>query len=386
MTLPAPRPVGVVVIGGGAMGTSTAWHLAAAGVTDVVLLEAGELAGGSSGKPLGGVRAHFSDRTNVELGLRSLEKFHRFAADVGTGIGLHRVGYLFAIRDEADVAPFEAGVAVQNKLGVPSRMIDAAEAARLCRYLSPDGVVAAAWSPSDGWARPGDVVRGYAEDARRRGVTVRTGVGVAGIDAEAGRAVVTATDGSRYAAPAVVCAAGAWSTEVGAMAGVDLPIVALRRQIAFTAPVVPPATEVPFTIDYTTTAYFHGTEDGGLLLGWADPGQAPGFDRSVSDDWHGPLRSALRAFAPALADAELTGGWAGLYEMTPDCNAMIGEADAGFRFLYAAGFSGHGFLQSPAVGECVAALYLGRRPPVDVAPFDAARFGTGARRTEVAII
>jgi sarcosine oxidase subunit beta len=379
-------PVDVVVVGGGAMGASTAWHLAAAGVTDVVLLEAGELAGGSSGKPLGGVRAQFSDRTNVELGLRSLEKFHRFATDVGADIGLHRVGYLFAIRDAADVAPFEASVAVQNELGVPSRMIDAAEAARLCRYLSPEGVVAAAWSPSDGWARPGDVVRGYAADASRRGVIVRTGVGVAGIDAADGRAVVTATDGSRYVAPAVVCAAGAWSTEIGAMAGVDLPIVALRRQIAFTAPVVPPATDVPFTIDYTTTAYFHGAEDGGLLIGWADPGQAPGFDRTVSDDWHTPLRQALRAFAPALAEAELTGGWAGLYEMTPDCNAMIGEADAGFRFLYAAGFSGHGFLQSPAVGECVADLYLGRRPPIDVSAFDAARFRSGAERTEVAII
>jgi sarcosine oxidase, subunit beta len=386
VTLSAPVPVDVVVIGGGAMGTSTAWHLAAAGVTDVVLLEAGELAGGSSGKPLGGVRAQFSDRTNVELGVASLEKFERFAADVGTGIGLHRVGYLFAIRDAADVAAFEASVAVQNELGVPSRMIDPAEAARLCRYLSADEVVAAAWSPSDGWARPGDVVRGYAADAARRGVTVRTGVGVTAIDAHGGRAVVTAGDGSRYVAPAVVCAAGAWSTQVGALAGVDLPIVALRRQIAFTAPVAPPATEVPFTIDYTTTAYFHGTEDGGVLLGWADPGQAPGFDRTVSDDWHEPLRSALRAFAPSLAGAELTGGWAGLYEMTPDCNAMIGEADAGFRFLYAAGFSGHGFLQSPAVGECVADLYLGRRPPIDVSPFDAARFRSGAERTEVAII
>jgi sarcosine oxidase subunit beta len=247
--------------------------------------------------------------------------------------------------------------------------------------------VAAAWSPTDGWARPGDAVRGWAADAARRGVTVRTGVGVAGIDAVAGgRAVVTATDGARYVAPAVVCAAGAWSTEVGAMAGVDLPIVALRRQIAFTPPVRPAATDVPFTIDYTTTAYFHGTEDGGLLLGWADPGQAPGFDRTVTGDWHAPLRDALGAFAPSLAAAEITGGWAGLYEMTPDCNAMIGEADAGFRFLYAAGFSGHGFLQSPAVGECVRDLYLGRPPVVDVAPFDAARFHSGAERTELAII
>jgi sarcosine oxidase subunit beta len=383
----AASEVSVVVVGGGAMGTSTAWHLAAAGVPGVVLLEAGELAGGSSGKPLGGVRAHFSGRANAELGLRSLEKFHRFAAEVGTDIGLRQVGYLFAIRDEADVAPFADGVAMQNSLGVPSRMITPAEAAGLCGYLAPDRLVAAAWSPSDGWARPRDVVRGYAADAARRGVAVRTGTGVTAIEAAGGgRALVTASDGTSYLTPAVVCAAGAWSTGIGAMAGVALPIEPLRRQIVFTPPVAPPATGVPFTIDYSTTAYFHGTEEGGLLLGWADPRQAPGFTLDVDAGWHADLRSALAAFAPALADVELVGGWAGLYEVTPDYNAMIGEADAGFRFLYACGFSGHGFLQSPAVGECVRDLYLGRPPAIDVSAFDAARFTRGAERTELAIV
>jgi sarcosine oxidase subunit beta len=383
----AVSEVRVVVVGGGAMGASTAWHLAAAGVTGVVLLEAGELAGGSSGKPLGGVRAHFSDRANAELGLRSLEKFHRFREDVGAGIGLRQVGYLFAIRDEADVAPFAAGVETQNSLGVPSRMISAAEASALCGYLDTDALVAAAWSPSDGWARPRDVVRGYAADAARRGVEVRTGARVTRIEAApGGLALVSASDGTHYLTQAVVCAAGAWSTEVGAMAGVDLPIVPLRRQIVFTPPVEPPATGVPFTIDYSTTAYFHGTEEGGLLLGWADPAQAPGFTLDVDGGWHASLRSALAGFAPSLADVELVGGWAGLYEVTPDYNAMIGEADAGFRFLYACGFSGHGFLQSPAVGECVRDLYLGSSPAVDVSSFDASRFTGEAERTELAIV
>jgi sarcosine oxidase subunit beta len=380
------RQAEVVIVGGGVMGASAAYHLARAGVRDVVLLEADELASGSSGKPLGGVRAQFSDRANVELGARSLAAFRAFADEVGVDIGLQRVGYLFVLRDPADVGPFEAGVAVQNELGVGTRMIPVAEALSLCPYLSPAELVAASWSPDDGFARPTDVVRGYAAAAGRLGADVVTGARVVGIDVAGGRAVVTTSRGDAYAAPTVVCTAGAWSEAVGAMVGVDLPIRPVRREVAFTGPLTPPPAGVPFTIDYTSTAYFHADESGGLLLGWADPEQAAGFDRTVSTGWHAGLRSALRRFAPSLSDAPLSRGWAGLYEVTPDFNALVGEASPGFRFLYAAGFSGHGFLQAPAIGECLTALYRGTPPPVDITVFDASRFERGAERTELGII
>lgn len=378
----------VVVIGGGIMGAASAYHLARAGVTDVMVVEAGELACGSSGKPLGGVRALFSDVTNIELGRRSLEFFGRFADEVGVDIGLQSVGYLFALRDEGDVARHEAAVALQNSLGVSSRLVDAAEAVRLCPYLSSQTVLAGVWSPADGYARAGDAVRGLAGNARARGVRVRTGTAVTGIDAvPGGLARVHLADGSDVLTPTVVCAAGAWSREVGEMVGVDLPVTPRRREIVFTPPLSPRPPRVPFTIDYSTTAYFHGSQDGGLLLGWADPDQPDGFDREVSRGWHEHLRAALRIVAPGLADVPLGGGWAGLYELTPDCNALIGQTEGpGFRFLYATGFSGHGFLQGPAVGECVRDLYLGRPPVVDVAPFDAARFRRAAVRTELGII
>jgi sarcosine oxidase subunit beta len=388
------RDVEVVVVGGGVMGASTAYHLARAGVTDVVLLEAADLASGSSGKPLGGVRAQFSDRANVELGARSLAAFRAFGDEVGVDIGLRPVGYLFVLRAAGDVAPFEAGVAVQNELGVGTRLVDAAEAVALCPYLDPGVVVAASWSPEDGFARPNDVVRGYAAAAERLGAVVRTGARVVGIDVAGDLATVTTADGERWTAPAVVCTAGVWSGEVAALAGVDLPIRPLRREIAFTGPSLPPtaapparAEGVPFTIDYSTTAYFHPAEDGGLLLGWSDPDQPEGFDRSVSTGWHEGLRAALRVVAPSLADVPLGRGWAGLYEVTPDYNALVGQTTApGFRFLYAAGFSGHGFLQGPAVGECLRDLYLGVPPPVDVSVFDASRFGAGKPRRELGIV
>jgi sarcosine oxidase subunit beta len=352
----------------------------------VLLLESGELGGGSSAKPLGGVRAQFSDATNIALGARSLAAFRRFETDLGVDIGLQQVGYLFALRDAADLPGFEASTALQRSMGVPSEIIDPAEAVRRCRYLSESAMVAAVWSPGDGYARPSEVVRGYAAAATARGVQIRTGEAVTTIELEPDGTALVRTGAGAYRTPTVICTAGAWSGQVAASVGVTLPITPLRRQIANTPPLTPPSTGLPFTIDYSSTAYFHPNLDGGLLVGWADPDQQPGFDRTVDDGWHRGLRDALRVFAPDLATAPLRGGWAGLYEMTPDCNAVIGETDAGFRFLYAAGFSGHGFLQAPAVGECVADLYLRRSPPVDVSAFTADRFNGPAVRTELGII
>ncbi|HZG91963.1 MAG TPA: FAD-dependent oxidoreductase [Pseudonocardia sp.] len=180
--LDAAHRADVVIIGAGIMGASTAYHLARAGVTDVVVLEAGRIAGGSSGKPLGGVRVQFSDPANIELGLRSLHAYGRFDEELGVDIGLRRVGYLFALRDPADVAPFEAGITLQNELGAVSRVVAPAEATRLCRYLDPSSLVAAAWSPGDGFARPAAAVHGYLDAATALGVSVRTGARVVAID------------------------------------------------------------------------------------------------------------------------------------------------------------------------------------------------------------
>ena len=292
-------------------------------------------------------------------------------------IGYQQVGYLFLIRDDADVARYQASIELQNSLGVNSRMITGAAAAELSPYVDASTVVAAAWSPTDGFARPSVVVNTYAAAAAQLGAEICTASPVVGIEqVGGGRVAVRTQDGRVYTTPTVICTCGAWSKQIGAMVDVDLPIEPLRRQIAFTTPLYPRPPRVPFTIDYSTTTYFHGNDDGsGLLIGIADKKQAVGFDTAVTTDWHDQLRAALAQFAPSLTGVQFASGWAGLYEMTPDCNALIGEADtSGFRFLYAAGFSGHGFLQGPAVGEAVRDLYLGTRPAVDVSVFDVKRF------------
>lgn len=380
-----PSRAEAVIIGGGVVGTSIAFHLGETGVRDVVLIERGDLGSGSTSKAAGGVRAQFSDELNIRLGARSLEAFGRFAERPGQEIDLHRVGYLFLLSRSADVAAFERSVALQNDLGVPSRMVDVAEARRLSPLISTEGLLAASFSPEDGYCTPEAVVLGYANGARRHGVHLRTRCEVLDIQTSGAEIVAVHTDHGRIVTNTVVCAAGAWSQQVGAMVGVELPVVPYRRQVVVTAPIggLPPV--IPMTIDFTSTFYFHA-EGEGLLLGMSDPDERPGFHLERSDAWLPRLTEAIGVRAPRILDAGLASGWAGLYEVTPDHNALIGEADAPSRFLYATGFSGHGFLQGPAVGEVIRDLYLGRDPFVDVSALDAGRFGSTRLRPETHLV
>jgi sarcosine oxidase subunit beta len=381
-----PGSAEVVVIGGGAIGTSIAFHLAEAGVTDVVLLERDELGAGSTCKAAGGVRAQFSDQINIELGARSLEAFTRFGQRPRQEIDLHQVGYLFLLSTPEDVEGFERDVKLQNELGVTSRMIDVAEAKQLSPLISTDGLLAAAFSPDDGHCTPESVVLGYATAARRRGAILLTGVAVTGIEVEGGEAHRVVTDRGTITAGTVVCAAGAWSQAIGEMVGTALPVTPVRRQIIFTEPMPELPTVVPFTIDFATSFYFH-REGRGLLLGMSDPEQEPGFHLGYSENWLPRLGDAIATRAPRLLDVGLTDGWAGLYEVTPDHNALIGRSSTTPNFLYATGFSGHGFLQAPAVGEVVRDLHLDRTPFVDISPLTAERFTNGAQaRPEVHIV
>ena len=380
-----PSRASVVVIGGGVIGLSTAYHLAHAGVTDVVLVEKSELGSGSTCKAAGGVRAQFSDAVTIELGARSLRTFETFKATFGQEIDLHQVGYLFLLEKPEHVEAFEKNIALQNEMGVPSRLIDVSEAKALSPLVSTEGLLAAAYSPTDGHCTPESVVNGYAGAARRAGARLVRGCAVTAIESSGGAVTAVVTDRGAIATDTVVCAAGAWSHGLGAMVGVDLPVEPLRRQILTTAPMPGLDPDTPFTIDFTTSFYFHG-EAQGLLLGMSDPNETPGFRLTESDEWLAGLGEAIERRAPAISEVGLGTGWAGLYEMTPDHNALVGEAEGVSRFLYATGFSGHGFLMGPAIGEVMRDLYLARSPVVDVSPLTAGRFAGSDLRPELNIV
>jgi len=350
----------VVIVGGGVVGASIAFHLAEAGVEDVLLLERAELGSGATGKGAGGVRAMFSDELNVRIGMRSLEAWGAFGERPGAEIDLRRVGYLFLLSSAAEVSQFERSVEMQNELGLPSRMVSVDEAAELSPVAGLDGVLAGAFCPLAGHATPDAAVQGYATGARARGVRIETHTDLTGIERDGvvagGRVIET---------DCVVCAAGTGSRTVGELAAVELAVTPERRRIAYTGPLAIEG-ELPMTIDFASGFYFH-REGPGLLFGTSDV-------CATQDEWLERAAPVLCRRAPLLLDAPIAGGWWGDYEMTPDHNALVGEADAApGRLLYATGFSGHGFQQAPAIGEIVRDLYLGREPFVDVSALAAGR-------------
>lgn len=380
-----PARASVAVIGGGVIGLSTAYHLASAGVRDVVLVEQADFGSGSTCKAAGGVRAQFSEAVNIELGLRSLGTFERFREEFDQEIDLHQVGYLFLLDRSEQVAAFEQNVALQNELGVPSRMIDVAEAKRLSPLIETDGLLAAAWSPDDGHCTPESVVLGYARAARRSGARLVRGCSATDIATDGTSITAVETSHGTIATDTVVCAAGAWARQIGDLVGVNLPVEPLRRQILTTEPMAGLDPRTPFTIDFSTSLYFH-SEGPGLLIGMSDPDEEPGFKLGRSEDWLPRLGEAIERRAPQIAEVGIASGWAGLYEVTPDHNALVGEAPEISRFMYATGFSGHGFLMGPAIGEVMRDLYLGNRPVIDVSALDARRFADSAIRPELNIV
>jgi len=379
-----PGRAEVVVVGGGAIGTSIAFHLAEAGV-DVCLLERDALSSGSTSRAAGGIRTQFSDPLNIAIGLRGVDAFSRFAERPGGEIDFRQVGYLFLLDRPEDVDVFERSVSLQNELGAPSRIVGPEEAARLSPLASLDGVLAATFCPLDGHASPEAVTLGYAAAARTHGASVLTGVAAHGIEVDGAAVRAVSTGAGRVETGIVVCAAGVWSPALVRTAGFDLPVEPFWREVYTTAPVDGLPASVPLTVDFTTGFYFH-REGPGLLFGMADRDQPPGFDQPTDPSWLERVSKVAARRAPALLELGVAHRWRGYYEVTPDHNGLVGEADGVERLLYATGFSGHGFMQAPAVGEIVRDLLLGREPFVDVSPLSVERFARAAPRPEHNVI
>lgn len=382
-----PSSAQVVVIGGGVMGASTAYHLALRGVRDVVLLESQSFFGqGATGKCAGGIRYQFSTAVNVRLSLLSLPMLARFEEETGQPIDLRYPGYMLLATTEDNVATFQRNVALQHSLGVPTEWLTGDEVRRRVPQLSAGDVLAATYNPGDGLADPNGVVTGYISAGRRLGVRAFNDAPVTGIEVENGRAVAVTTPLGRIACETVVNAAGPWAALIGDMAGVPLPIKPVRRQMLTTGPLpeVPP--DFPFIIDFARSLYFH-REGEGLLTGMSNPNQAPGFDESIDDDWELTHLEAAVERLPLLANARLQAHWAGLYEVTPDAHPIIGRVSNLENFVVVAGFSGHGFMHGPIAGLLVSEIILdGRAHTLDIAELGYERFADGRLIREYNVI
>jgi sarcosine oxidase subunit beta len=372
------------------MGASVAYHLAKRGVTDVVLLEREPmLATGSTGRNAGGVRHQFSNEANIRLSIESIGLLERFAEEVGHTIDFHQDGYLFLLSSESSVGTFRQNVALQRRLGIDVQWLGAAEAERLAPGLATEGVIGATFCQRDGIADPNGVTIGFAKGAQAAGAVIERDTEVTGIELAGGRVAGVTTARGRIDTPIVVNAAGPHARAIGRLADVDVPVDPYRRHIfiaAFDQGASHAATRVPrskiMVIDFETTFYFH-REGAGLLFGMSDPQEPSTFDTTVRWDFLSEVTDTAVRRLPALADASISHAWAGLYEMTPDANPIIGAVpDAPGLFLIN-GFSGHGFQHSPAAGRILADVIAGRDPGFDLAPFALERFaqlpGSGER-------
>lgn len=375
----------VVIVGGGCMGCSVAWHLAQRGITNVVLLEREpQLAAGSTGKNAGGVRHQFSHPANIELSKESIGMIARFEEIVGAPIDFRQDGYLFLLSKSANVETFKQNVALQQRHGIDVRWVSNDEALRLAPGLDLAGVKGATYCPADGVADPNGVTMGFARGAQAKGVEIVRDVEVTGLQLTGHRVAEVRTSKGNIAAPIVVNAAGPWAKSIGRMLGVDVPVEPERRHIFIAS--APgggswdeprhagrvPASKI-LVIDFESTFYFH-REGGGLLFGMGDPDERPGFDITVRWDFLPKVIEVAMQRLPALADAAVSHAWAGLYEMTPDHNPIIGPSSDVDGFYTIAGFSGHGFQHAPAAGRILADLIVGRDPKFDLTPFELDRF------------
>lgn len=379
----------VVIAGGGIVGLSIAYHLARDGLRDVLVLEKEPLlATGSTGRSAGGVRTQFSSEVNVRLSLESLAAFQRMEDELGAPSGLRQVGYLFLTADPSVLAEFRENVALQNRLGVPSRVLTPAECRDVLPQLNAEDLAGGTYCAWDGYGDPGGVAAAYASAARRLGVRIETGREVTGVRTGPGGAGASRrVTGVDTAAGPVSCrvlvnAGGPYAGEIGRLAGVDVPVVPLKRMVFFSAPFPRLPDDMPMTLDFDTASYVR-KDLSCLLFGRSDPNQAPGFDLTVTWDWLNHTLETLVHRLPVMEHAQVARAWAGHYEVSPDHSPILGPVPELEGFYLANGFSGHGFMHAPATGRVLAEMIRGETPCIDVSALSIRRFRGEGRRAGV---
>jgi sarcosine oxidase subunit beta len=380
-----PSSAAVVVIGGGVIGASVAHHLAAQGARDIVVLDRAEGPGlGSTGKATGGFRAQYGTAINVRLSLLSREKLMRFEEETGVDPGYEQAGYLWLAGSQASLETLRAGNRMQREEGLgEAAIVSREEIARINPSLNLDEIVGGAFCPTDGFIRPLPMLDGYRGAAGRAGVRFAWSAEVLSMERDtAGRVSAVNTARGRIATDAVVNAAGAWARDVAAMAGVDLPVTPLRRQVVPTVATNTLPSGMPMSI-WADDGFHLRVRDGRVLLLWPTPGEPKHpFATRVDPSWIDDVVTMARARVPSLREIEIDreAAWAGLYEISPDKHAILGKAVECPNLWLANGSSGHGIMHAPALGQLLAEMMLagdGRAVTLDAHALRPGRFAEG---------
>jgi sarcosine oxidase subunit beta len=382
-----PKTADVVVVGGGVMGVSTAYHLARKGSRNIVLLERNSMFGlEATGKCAGGIRYQFATEINIRLSQVSLPMLDRFEEELGQAIEVRHCGYFFLLTREEDVKTFQGSVALQHRLGVMTEWLTGEEVRRRLPLMRTDDVLAATWYPRDGLADPNGVVQGYVSASRRLGVKCLTDGEITGIQVESGRIQGVKTKLGDIATPVVVNAAGPWAAQIGKMAGVEIPVDPVRRQIAVTTPIPQLPLDFPFVLDFARNLYFH-REGPAILTGMSNLNEPPGFDQHVDREWELVHFDAAMERMPLLEKAGISNRWAGLYEVSPDAHPILGKVPEVEGLFLINGFSGHGFMHGPACGLLLAEEILdGKAHTLDIGSLSLTRFREGRPIVEYNVV
>jgi len=366
----------IILIGGGIIGLSIAYHLGQKKAGKIVLLEKGQLGEGSTSRCVGGIRTQFSTEINIRFSLESLKTFNQFEEEFGVNPELKKIGYLFLATTEQDVKVFKENILLQKRFGIPVEWLDANEIRRRYPYLKVEDVLGGTFCSWDGYAGPNEVLHGFASGARRAGVKIHEGTEVKEVLIRNGKVTGVRTVKGEISSPVVVNAGGPYASLIGEMAGLSIPVKPLRRQVFVTAPFHLTDQVTPLTIDFHRGWYFRRELDGFLLSGPLD--REPSFNTQT--DYEAMVEASENAIdrVPAFEKARIARGWAGLYEISPDNHAILGKVPQLEGLILANGFSGHGFQHSPAVGKVISELIVnGRATTLDIATLSIERFEKG---------
>jgi sarcosine oxidase subunit beta len=379
-----------VIIGGGIVGSSVAYHLAEAGCADVLIIEREERQGmGSTAKSMGGVRAQFATPINISMSLYSIDLFSKFEEVTGHTAGYKPHGYLFVATNERHLDYLKANLLRQRACGLNNaEIVTREDIVRTVPELIADDVVGGSFCPTDGFVDPYSVMTGFAKRARERGVRMWLETEVTGIDVQQARVAGVQTSRGYVSTRAVINAAGPWAAGVARLADVDIPVEPLRRQIVKTESFPQLSARLPMVIDMSSGFHFR-PEGSSFLLAWPDPDQTYGFRTDFDYGFIEKLLTHAVNRVPAFADVEVNPRrcWAGMYEVTPDHHAIIGPAPGVEGMFLANGFSGHGVMHSPATGRIVSEWVLnGKSSFAYASTLRAERFAEGNLLEETAVL
>ena len=380
----------VVIVGGGIVGSSIAYHLTAAGCRSVLVMERETSQGkGSTGKSMGGVRAQFATPVNIRMSLYSIPFYAAFEETLGYPCGYRPQGYLFVATREAHMKYLRANLERQVELGLnTARLVSADEIRSTYPQLKGNDIVGGSFCASDGFVDPYSAMNGFMNWALEQGARIWKNTQVTEIKVERTRVTAVKTTRGTVETNTVVNAAGAWAAEVGAMAGVDLPIEPLRRMLVPTEPFDQFPHTAPMIIDMSNGFHFR-PESLGFLLAWNDPEETQGFKTDFEPSFIEKVLTRAAERVPVFENLAVNPkrAWAGLYEVTPDHHCILGAVDEVRGFFLANGFSGHGVMHAPSTGKILSDLILtGSTDVVNPELLSVNRFATGRLLEETAVL